>query len=45
MLKTWSTINEIVNKSRKRKYIPETFKEDGQTIELKLLTYTLTVLV
>ncbi len=34
--KTWSTINNILNKSRKKKSFPETFKEDGQTISGKI---------
>ncbi len=36
MRKTWSTINYILNKSRKKKSFPEAFKEDGQTISDKI---------
>ncbi len=36
MHKTWSTINDILNKSRKKKSFPETFKEDGQSISDKI---------
>ncbi len=36
MRKRWSTINDILNKSRKKKFFPEAFKEDGQTISDKI---------
>ncbi len=36
MHKTWSTINDILSKSRKKKSFPEAFKEDGQTISDKI---------
>ncbi len=32
MHKTWSTINHILNKSKKKKLFPEVFKEDGRPI-------------
>ncbi len=36
MRKTWLTINDILNKSRKKKSFPEAFKEDGQIISDKI---------
>ncbi len=36
MCKTWSTINDILNKSMKKKSFSEAFKEDGQTISDKI---------
>ncbi len=36
MCKTWSTINDILNKCRKKKSFPEAFKEDGQIISDKI---------
>ncbi len=36
MRKAWSTINDILNKSRKKKSFTEAFKEDGQTISDKI---------
>ncbi len=36
MCKRWSTINDILNKSRKTKSFWEAFKEDGQTISDKI---------
>ncbi len=36
MCKTWSTINDILNKSRKKKTFPEVFMEDGKYISEKI---------
>ncbi len=36
MRKTQSTINDILNKSKKKKSFPEAFNEDGQTISDKI---------
>ncbi len=36
MRKTWSNINDTLNKSRKNKSFPEAFKEDGQIISDKI---------
>ena len=36
MRKTWQTINNIINKSKKKKDFPEAFKEDGRLITDKV---------
>ncbi len=35
MRKTWSTINDILNKSKKKKIFPDVFKKDGRLISDK----------
>ncbi len=36
MSKMWLTINDILNKSRKKKTFPEVFMEDGKSINEKI---------